>query len=413
MLEENTTLRSNIIWNAIGCTASAVTSLLFMIIITRINGVNDAGVFAIAFTSAMILSTIGFYGVRNYQVTDIHDKYSANEYIGARVVTAILMMIIAILFTAINHYDFYKTIVVILLCLSKALECFSDVYYGIMQKHGRLNIVGKSLFMKAFFGILIFAITLYFTKNLVYSILTLIIVNVLIIIFYDLIKVSKFDTIKPKFDSKKIFSILFVCFAIFAFSFLSLLNVNFPKYSIDAMLPSASQTIYGIIVMPATAITLLCQFTIQPALTRLANYFKNKDLANFNKLIILMCLLITFFTAIFEILCYFFGIWGLNLLYGLELSVYKYDLLIVVFGSLFSSIALVLSAVLTTIRITWIQLLIFVLDTILAIIISPFLLKYYGISGACYAYAIIMFFQLFGYSIVAFANSKRKNYFKD
>ena len=42
VIEKNS---KNVIWNRIGASLTAFTSLFFAIIVTRINGTNDAGIF--------------------------------------------------------------------------------------------------------------------------------------------------------------------------------------------------------------------------------------------------------------------------------------------------------------------------------------------------------------------------------
>ena len=68
MINENT--RKNTIWNIIGTTINAFSSLFFMIIVTRVNGVFDAGIFTFAFSTATMFNIIGVYAGRIYQVTD-------------------------------------------------------------------------------------------------------------------------------------------------------------------------------------------------------------------------------------------------------------------------------------------------------------------------------------------------------
>ena len=66
-------IKKNIIWNIVGTTLNAFNSLFFLIIATRINGVNDAGIFTFAFSTATLFNIIGVYSGRVYQVTDQTD----------------------------------------------------------------------------------------------------------------------------------------------------------------------------------------------------------------------------------------------------------------------------------------------------------------------------------------------------
>ena len=45
-------LKKDFIWNMIGSTFSSFNSLFFLIIVTRINGSNEAGIFTFAFSTA-------------------------------------------------------------------------------------------------------------------------------------------------------------------------------------------------------------------------------------------------------------------------------------------------------------------------------------------------------------------------
>ena len=49
----NLQFRKNFIWNLTGTTINTLTSLVYMIIATRINGLDQAGVFSFAFSNAL------------------------------------------------------------------------------------------------------------------------------------------------------------------------------------------------------------------------------------------------------------------------------------------------------------------------------------------------------------------------
>ena len=56
-------LKKNFIWNLIGSTINSFTSLIFLIIVTRINGIEAAGIFTFAFSTACLFYIIGIYSV--------------------------------------------------------------------------------------------------------------------------------------------------------------------------------------------------------------------------------------------------------------------------------------------------------------------------------------------------------------
>ena len=49
-----------ILWNTIGSTVNALSSLVFLIIVTRINGINEAGIFSYSFATACLFLLSAF-----------------------------------------------------------------------------------------------------------------------------------------------------------------------------------------------------------------------------------------------------------------------------------------------------------------------------------------------------------------
>ena len=82
-MEKN--LKKNTIWNIIGTGINAFASLIFMIIVTRINDVYEAGVFSFAFSAATLFNVIGTYAGRIYQVTE-RKNISNKEFLINRVI---------------------------------------------------------------------------------------------------------------------------------------------------------------------------------------------------------------------------------------------------------------------------------------------------------------------------------------
>ena len=188
VIEKDKGFRKNFIWNIIGTTFNAFNSLFFMIIITRVNGLENAGIFTLAFSTACILYIIGIYAGRIYQVTEASKEITDKDYIANRIISCIIMIVIVIFFVIINQYDVYKSSIFIILTMYKALEAFSDVLYGIMQKNELLEKAGKSTFMKAIISIIVFVIIDLLTKNLIISCLSIIVVFIAVILLYDIRK---------------------------------------------------------------------------------------------------------------------------------------------------------------------------------------------------------------------------------
>ena len=101
-MSKDNMLKKNFIWNSLGSTIYSFTSLFFMIIVTRINGVNEAGIFTFAFANACFLQVIGTYAGRTYQVTENNKNITDNDYVYNRIISSVFMILIGILFSSIK-----------------------------------------------------------------------------------------------------------------------------------------------------------------------------------------------------------------------------------------------------------------------------------------------------------------------
>ena len=409
-MEQSKQFRKNFIWNILGTGFNAFNSLFFMIIVTRINGVNDAGIFTIAFSTACILYIVGIYAGRIYQVTEPNKEINDKEYILNRIITFITMIVLVLIFNLIKGYNFYKSVVFILLCLYKALEAFSDVFYGILQKNEKLDIVGKSLFIKSFIGVVLFFLVDYYIQNMIISILAIVLVSLLITIFYDIRHANKFINKELKVKIKNVWIIFRKGFYTFAITFFAMYVSNSPKYAIDSYLESNYQTIFGIIVMPATVIGLVAQFLIHPFLTQILELYNKRDLKNLNKLSLKLIGIILGFGLVASLVIYLCGPEILGLIYGINLTTYRVALVIIIFAAILYTIATVYSSILTTVRETLSQFIIYVIVAIFALFTTSLCTKWLNIDGAVLSYFFVMAIDFIIYSL--YTNIKIKKIFR-
>lgn len=402
-MNEKKTLAKNFIWNSLGTGIMSFNSLFFLIIVTRINGIETAGIFSIGYATATILYTLALYSGRLCQVTDIENKISDKDYIANRILTCIMMIICAGVYLGIRQYTAFKTGVFVMLAIFKGLEAFSDILYGIMQKNGVLYKAGQSLTVKGIVGVILFGLINYFTKNLIYACLALVIVNFLVLIIYDyLIVTKKLIDKSTKIIKENVLSILKSEFFVFVNSFAGIYILNAPKYAIDSYLTEDIQAIYGYIMMPATVMTLFTQFIVMPVLSKLKDLYEIKDFKTFKNLTFKIKLIVIAFGGFAVLAAFLLGPEFLGLIYGVELLAYRMNLCVIIASYIFYAISYVNLVTLTTIRHTFVQFVIYVVSMIIAFLGSNFLVKTLnlGINGATFSCTVTLAIQFMLYSIV-------------
>ena len=397
--------KKNFIWNMVGTTLNTFNSMFFMIIITRINGTEDAGVFTLIFSVACLLYNIGIYAGRTFQVTDNTKKYNETEYFINRLITVFVMLVVGVLYCLFKKMDTYRFILVMLLTLMKALEALADCLYGIMQKNEALYQSGISLTVKALGSLIILmAINLIF-KNIVFSFIIVDLFCFLITIFYDFRCVKVYFS--SSFSLKKSLTLLCSGFYAFAYFFLSIYLSNAPKYALDGYATSSEQALFSIILMPATLISLCAVYLLQPYINRLSLYYAENKVREFRKAMKVIALGIFCIGFVSFVGATLLGIPVLNFIYNVDLSNYLRSLQIIIMGGTMYAITTVFSTALTTFRNTKIQFYIYLIVSIIILFGSRYLVTIFGVYGGAYIYVLSTILQLILYYVAYYKNLRK------
>ncbi len=392
----------NFIWNSLGTGINSFNSLFFLIIVTRVNDIQTAGIFSIAYATATILYTLAMYSGRLCQVTDIKNKIKDKDYIVTRIITCIVMLIGGAGFLAIKQYSGFKTTIFALLAIFKGLEAFSDILYGVMQKNDLLYKSGQSLSLKGFIGIVGFLIVDLITRDLRLACLAVILVNIAILIVFDYFMISKkLINSEEKIIKENVLSIIKSEFFVFVNSFAGIYILNAPKYAIDNFLTEDIQAIYGYIMMPATVMTLFTQFIVMPFLGKLKDMYEKNELKEIEKVTLKIKLIVIAFGAFAVLAAFLLGPEFLGLIYGLDLTAYRMNLCVIIGSYIFYAISYINLVTLTTIRHTFIQFVIYVISMIVAFLGSNILVGNlnFGINGATFSCTTTLAFQFVLYTI--------------
>lgn len=381
--------RKGILWNVMGSIANAFTSVVLLLVVTRLCGVETAGVFSIAFVTAQMLMNIGNYGVRAYQVSDQFEKYHFREYEINRYLTCALMIIITFGFIVFRGYETDVALVVLSVGVWKMLDSLADVYEGRLQQKDHLELAGKALFFRTIISMVLFCITLYVTQNLIAAVLLAILCSTVLVIGMAWRPARRMGERQREVSVARIFGILRDCFPLFISLLLLALVINIPKYAIEDHMSYDQQTYYNIIYMPAQVIYLLATFIFKPFLTRLTALYHN-NVADFKRSVLKLVIIIPVLTGCVIIVSYFAGIPVLQLLYGVDLGKYKDALMIVLIGGGFNAVSSLLYYMLTIMRKQYTCMVSYIVGILVALIAARMGVKNYGIAGAAGAYLLSM-----------------------
>lgn len=385
--------KKDYIWNSIGSFLQSAISPILLIVITRLNGVGDSGLFSFAMSLSVVFWAISLWGGRTYQVSDVKKEFSSGDYIVVRFISSLIVAVFSISFCILSGYDLIKTELIMVLVSFKILESIADSIYGVLQIHNKLYIVGISLTMKSVFGFIIFAIVDILTKNIVYGALSIFIVNIAVVIFYDIPWMKHVESVGlTKKNIMQAGKIMKKTAEVFVVVFSTMFSLNIPRYFLDKY--HYDQIGYfGIMAMPITLLTLFISFVLQPNVVNLSELLKKKKIKEFTKIVSKIDFITFTLGILFVISSYLIGVWVLNTVFGIDINNFRIDLTIMVIGAVANAFVSIYVNLLIILRRFKGQFYTLLVTNILAVILSIYLIDRLAMLGSVLVFMTISFLQ--------------------
>ena len=385
--------KKDYIWNSIGSFLQSAISPILLIVITRLNGVGDSGLFSFAMSLSVVFWAISLWGGRTYQVSDAKKEFSSGDYIVVRFISSLIVAVFSISFCVLSGYDLIKTELIMVLVSFKILESIADSMYGVLQIHNRLYIVGISLTMKSVFGFMLFTMVDILTKNIVYGALSIFIVNIAVVIFYDIPWMKHVESVGlTKKNIMQAGKIMKKTAEVFVVVFLTMFSLNIPRYFLDKY--HYDQIGYfGIMAMPITLLTLFISFVLQPNVVNLSELLKRKKIKEFTKIVSKIDFITFTLGILFVVSSYLIGVWALNTVFGIDINNFRIDLTIMVIGAVANAFVSIYVNLLIILRRFKGQFYTLLVTNILAVVLSVYLIDRLAMLGSVLVFMTISFLQ--------------------
>lgn len=385
MPKEN--LKRDMLWNAGGNLAYLFAQWLVTVLVARFFQDNyaSAGVLSIAMSLSAIFQTVAFFGIRNYQVSDIRKKHADEAYFTFRHFSAAASLLFALVCALLMQYRGETLLAILLYMLFRIVESYSDVLHGIAQREGRLDIAGRGFTLKAIAILFGFFVGFFLTKRLAPSLLGMLIASFLTTVLYDLTVVRKLSRFPFRTSTKKALALagetLPLCIYFFLLSSIS----SLPKFVLEKTVGGEALGAYASIFAPALLIAGVAGYLYTPFIATFATFAEEGREKNFRRLVgklilvLLLLLLLLFFAA------HFLGEWALVLVFGETIRPYA-GLLFPILGAVFATATLSFFCMLAVVRRRFLPLCIATAVGALISLGAAFpLIRFFGADGASYA----------------------------
>lgn len=415
ILDINNIDRKNFIWNIVASISNSFQSMLLMLILTRQGNVEGASYIAIGFAVANLLMTIGKFGVRNYQVTDVEEKYDFSTYFRLRFVTVSAMILGCVVYGGYNmifkSYTLNKLIVVELVCLYKIIESIEDVYHGRLQQKGLLCIASKIWSIRSITFIVEFFVIYWLTQDVLVTLLVDVITSMVLALGLNSIPKEKYGIFENT-NKKQIFGLMYSCVAIAIATFLLMYISNAPKYIIDSYVTDDEQAKINILLMVIYVVTLLSNFMFNPIINKLAVISLQKKYKELITKILVLCAGIGIIVVVGIIFAELIGRKLLGWIYKVSLEDYRSELLLIIIAGGLIALLNLFYMIIIMLRKQKIFYVVFTIATLILMIFGREVLIKFQFGGLCVFYNIILLVtsgSLMVYSLSIMCKKRRSN----
>lgn len=318
-------IKKNMLYNTIGSlTYQGCLWITTVLVVILSSGYSDSGILSFAMTIGNMFTAVGTYNMRTYQVSDIKGKYSQRNYVGFRLLTLIIGVILLGIYSIVVSPDSLTLIAVFAYLLFKVDESFCDVLYGVDQRGERMDYIGISQFIRGILIVLAFSLGLYLSQNIILAILAMYPAGLLVTIVYDIPHARRMGDIRPQLKKEQAKSLLTECLPIvLEILFLGMIVSVARQYYANAY-GAERLGIYAAVATPAVLIQAAARFLYAPALVPLSEKWndspKESFLPFFRKTLLVMAGFIIAGVAVLA----WAGPILLNLVYGQKVEGYTY-----------------------------------------------------------------------------------------
>ena len=405
--------KSIYIWNLLGNFAAAAVSVLYLLIVSRMQTSEVADQFSLATSIGNLWIIIGQFQVRNYQATDVNSSHPFSAYFFTRLLTVVLMLITLLPYLRIINYDFTNDSVMFItwIIVYRVADAFSDLFQGYFQQHGRLDIAGKSMVLRYALSVFILLFGLLLSHSMVLTLTVLAFFNLFFVFVYDYSHFKLFDRVSfSHIFSRDIFDeslkIIKICFSLFIYGFLLTLVFNEAKLAISGayakgIVETGAQRDYNILFMPVFFMSL-CILVVRPLITQMAELWQKKQFQRFYKMFLKIVLVTFSIGLVITFLTYLIGVNVLGVIFGLNLLDYRLQLTILVLSGVLYSFSIIFENILIIMRKHHYLLFVYILMFIVTKMITTELVNKYQIMGASISFCIAMMVYAIG-SITIFS----------
>lgn len=283
------TLRHNFSWTFIGNAVYAACQWGMVILIAKLGRPEMVGQFTLGFAITAPVLLFTNLHLRCVQATDTRKQYVFADYLGLRLIGTCLALLVILGITLAAGYHSETSLVILIIGIAKAFESISDVFYGLIQQHERMDRIAVSMMIKGPLSLLLLGLGVYLTRSIFWGAVGLAVAWAIVLFVYDIrsssLMLNKM-AIRPHWHLKKLGKLAWLALPLGFVMMLTSLDANIPRYLIEQYLGQRELGIFAAIAHLMLVGSMVVNALGDSATPRLAKYYAAGNSIAFRTLIL-------------------------------------------------------------------------------------------------------------------------------
>ena len=322
----------NTIYNTIGTFAYFFFQWITTVVVVRLTGYKDAGVFSLVVSFTNVFGFISRYGMRNYQISDYNDVFSNHQYLGARIWTTGIAIAGFFIVSLFCGFDAYTYVCALAYMIFKLLESLTDYLFAIFQKLDKYKEMAISYILKGILPLLGFIGCLWMFKSLLSAICCMALLYAAIVLCYDFPCVKARKTLRVSFQGNK--KILSACLPLMLATLITPYMTFIIRFFIEKLYGEEMLGYYSSISMVVVVMTTLAGSVWYVIIPIISKHYTEENFGAIIRMLIGILLAIAGIGVVVIALGEWLGPWAFRLVFGSEILAYMYLLAPVLIASI-------------------------------------------------------------------------------
>jgi O-antigen/teichoic acid export membrane protein len=296
-------LRVNFSWTLAGNAVYQASQWGLLSVLAKLTSPEVVGRFSLGLAVTAPVIMFANLQLRSVQATDARDEYAFADYLGLRLATTLLALAVIGGIVLFSGYPPEKAVPILLVGIAKAWESLSDVVHGFLQRHERMDLIAKSLLIRGPSSLLVVAVVVYLTRNLLWALAGLASVWALVATIYDAHNARSVlrarsrcagaadlapqrPSLRPRWQVRTLARLSWLALPLGLTMLLISLNGNLPRYAVEHYQGTRDLGIFTAIAYLQMAAFMVIGALGQASTPRLARHYAEGDARAFRRLIL-------------------------------------------------------------------------------------------------------------------------------